>query len=163
MLIRPATTADVPAVLPMVAQICALHQAWDAAKYGFLPDPEQRYRGWLARQVSDRRSVFLVAEVAAQSGQLVLGGFLIATTEAEVPIYRIQEYGFIHDLWVEPAHRRSGIARQMVERAIEQFHQIGVQQIRLEVAADNDAARQLFRACGFRLSATEMLTELEHP
>lgn len=30
MLIRPATIADVPAVLPMVAKICALHESWDS-------------------------------------------------------------------------------------------------------------------------------------
>ena len=45
--IRSATPADVPTVLPMVASICALHQTWDAAKYGFLPNPQQRYEKWL--------------------------------------------------------------------------------------------------------------------
>ncbi len=32
MQIRPATPADVPAVLPMVANLCALREAWDVAK-----------------------------------------------------------------------------------------------------------------------------------
>ncbi|MEH2408154.1 hypothetical protein [Nostoc sp.] len=49
MLIRTATTANVPAVLPMVAKICAFHESWDSAKYAFLAHPEQRYEQWLIR------------------------------------------------------------------------------------------------------------------
>lgn len=49
MLIRSATPADISAVLPMVAATCTLHELWDAAKYGFLPNPEQRYERWLTR------------------------------------------------------------------------------------------------------------------
>ncbi|MEH2075365.1 MAG: hypothetical protein V7K57_13370 [Nostoc sp.] len=76
MLIRPATIADVPAVLPMVAKICALHESWDSAKYGFLSNLEQRYEQWLTRLANSERSIFLVSE---NEGQLV--GFLVATIE----------------------------------------------------------------------------------
>jgi ribosomal protein S18 acetylase RimI-like enzyme len=161
MLIRSATPADLPAVLPMVAAICALHEAWDSSKYGFLPNPQQRYERWLVAQAANERSVFLVAEAEAssaeQAGQLV--AFLVATTEREVPIYRLKEYGFIHDLWVESEYRRAGIARQMVMLTISRFSQIGVKQIRLDTAAANDAARRLFSSCGFRLSTMEMLID----
>jgi len=159
MLIRPATATDVPAVLPMVASICALHKSWDPSKYGFLPNPEQRYERWLIAQATNERSVFLVAEEEASSteqpGQLV--AFLVATTEREVPIYSLKEFGFIHDLWVEPEYRHAGIARQMVMLTISRFSQIGVEQIRLDTVAVNDAARRLFSSCGFRLSTMEML------
>lgn len=157
--IRSATPADVPAVLPMVASICALHQTWDAAKYGFLPNPQQRYEKWLASQANNRQSVFLVAEDRSTSKQLV--GFVIATVEREIPIYSLKEFGFIHDLWVEPKYRQAGIARQMVEMSIDRFKQMGVKQIRLDTAKANEAARKLFAACGFRISTIEMLVELD--
>src|SRR5581483_6932429 len=104
----------------------------------------------------DRRSVFLVAE---REGRLV--AFLIATVEREIPIYRIEEFGFIHDLWVEPEYRNEGIARQMTMLAIEKFREIGVKQVRLDTHAKNDAARALCASCGFRPSVTEMLIEIE--
>lgn len=154
MLIRSATPADVPAVLPMVAKICALHESWDSAKYGFMPHPEQRYEKWLTRLTNNERSVFLVAE---DQGQLI--AFLVATVEQEIPIYRLQEFAFIHDLWVEPEHRQKGIARQIVMLSIERFHQMGVKQIRLDTAAVNESARRLFASCGFRFSTIEMLKE----
>lgn len=155
MIIRPAIVEDVPAVLPMVAQICALHESWDPAKYGFRDNPAEMYRGWLAARAADPRGVFLVAE--REGG---LAGFIVGTTDSEIPIYRIKEYGFLHDLWVEPAYRHEGIARQMVMLAVERFRAIGVKQIRLDIAAANDAAKGLFISCGFHISTMEMLIEL---
>lgn len=157
--IRSATPADVPAVLPMVASICALHQTWDEAKYGFLPNPQQRYEKWLVSQANNRQSVFLVAEDESKPNKLV--GFLIATVEREIPIYSLKEFGFIHDLWVEPEYRQAGIAKQMVKMSIDRFKQMGVKQIRLDTANANEAARKLFAACGFRISTIEMLVELD--
>jgi ribosomal protein S18 acetylase RimI-like enzyme len=153
--IRPASVADIPAILPMVARICALHEAWDPAKYGFLPHPEERYRRWLRTLAGDERSVFLVAE---REDRPI--GFLIGDVEEEIPIYRVKEFGFIHDLWVEEEYRHEGIARQMVMLAIERFKSAGVQQIRLDTAAENEPARKLFASCGFRLSTMEMLLEM---
>jgi ribosomal protein S18 acetylase RimI-like enzyme len=153
--IRPATAADVPGVLPMVEKICALHEAWDPAKYGFLPNPHEKYRRWLTSRATDPRSVFLVAE---QEGRLI--AFLIGAVENEIPIYRVQEFAFIHDLWVEEEYRHEGIARQMVMLAIERFKSTGVTQIRLDTAANNEPARKLFASCGFRISTMEMLLEI---
>ena len=154
--IRAASLADVPALLPMIEKICALHQAWDAAKYGFLPEPGKRYKGWLRSQIKDDRSLVLVAET--QSG---LVGFLIATEEQEIPIYQLQSFGFVHDLWVEPEYRQQGIAQGLVQRTIEHFRQIGVEQIRLDVAIANQVAMALFQSCGFRPSTQEMLILLK--
>ncbi|HEY9851164.1 MAG TPA: GNAT family N-acetyltransferase [Leptolyngbyaceae cyanobacterium] len=163
MKIRPAILSDVPAVLPMVAKICALHESWDAAKYGFLPNPALRYERWLMKLANSDRAIFLVADTETTDNPktLILAGFLVATVEGEIPIYRLKEYGFIHDIWVEPEYRHAGIARQMVKQTIELFHQMGVKQIRLDTAVPNEAARRLFSSCGFRTSTIEMLVELE--
>src|SRR5882672_5594211 len=155
--IRPATPADVPAVLPMVEKVCALHESWDPAKYSFLPNIGRMYDSWLKDLAKDKRSVFLVAETSEKK----IVGMIIGTREREIPIYRLKEYGFLHDLWVEPEYRHEGIGRQLVMLAVEKFKEIGVQQIRLDTAAKNDAARRLFEACGFRESVREMLLELQ--
>lgn len=161
MQIRAATPADVAAVLPMVAKICALHEAWDPAKYGFAPNPAQRYERWLMQQAESDRSVFLVAEResldTAHSEALI--AFLVATIETEIPIYRLKEFGFIHDLWVEPEYRQAGLGRQLVEHALQALATKGIQQIRLDTAIPNDAARRLFQSCGFRPSTIELLAE----
>ena len=151
-----------PGVLPMVAKICAFHEALDPAKYGFLPEPARMYDRWLVSRTNNARSVFLVAEREASAAEsALLVGFLVATTEREIGIYRLKEFGFVHDLWVEPAYRNEGLARQMMMLAVERFREIGVAQVRMDVAYKNDAARRLFESCGFRVSTTEMLMVLQ--
>lgn len=157
--IRPARSEDVPAVLPMVRKVCAFHEALDPAKYGFRKQPERMYEGWLEARATDRRSVFLVAD-AGREDEPRLAGFLVGTVESEIPVYRLKEYGFIHDLWVEEDYRNEGVARQMVTLAIERFGKIGVKQLRLDAANGNEPAKKLFAACGLRPSVVEMLIEL---
>ena len=155
--IRPATPEDVPAVVPMVERLAAFLAARDRAKYEPLAGVGEMYRGWLRGRATDPRSVFLVAE--RQPGQLA--GFLVGTVEREIPIYRLREYGFVHDLWVEEPYRNEGLARQMVTLAVERFRAIGVAQVRLDVLVDNAPARALFETCGFRPAVVEMLTEID--
>ncbi len=155
--IRPARLEDVPAVLPMVGRTCALHESLDPAKYGFLPEPQRRYERWLAERTTDPSGVFLVAQ--AEDGRLV--GFLVGASEREIPIYRTQAYGFFHDLWVEPAYRRAGVARQLVMQGVQRFAQLGLSQVRLDVSVRNEPALRLFESCGFRPAVVEMLVELK--
>lgn len=153
--VRGATPADVPGVLPFVQAITRQHEALDPARFAMLPDVVARYERWLPQRATDARSVFLVAE--ASGG---LAGFLVGTVEASIPIYRLEEFGFIHDVWVEPAWRGQGVARALVTEAITRFRAIGVGQVRLETAAGNPSAERLFAACGFRVCTSEHLIEL---
>ena len=66
--IRPATPQDVPDVLPMVAKVCAFHEALDPAKYGFRDQPERMYDRWLVARAKDPRAVFLVADAGREGG-----------------------------------------------------------------------------------------------
>jgi hypothetical protein len=107
MQIRAAQSSDTREILPMIAKVCALHKAWDQAKYGFLPDPERLYENLLGRIIKNSLDLCLVAEVqTADLGEASrLVGFLIATVEREVPIYAVKQFAFIHDLWVEEDYR----------------------------------------------------------
>ncbi len=178
MLIRPATPDDVPAVLPMVGAVCAMHQRLDPARYPMLPDVVERYRLWLPKRAEDPRSVFLVAQpgpaevpspphpVTSQSRRgdpsppHPLAGFLIATVERNIPIYTLEEFGFIHDMWVEPPFRRRGVAAALIDKALRRFLELGMTQVRLETAAANDAARRLFESRGFRTGTIDLLRGL---
>ncbi len=155
MIVRPATPADVPNILPMVRSICAMHAQMDPQRYDFLPDIVDRYAHWLPTRAADPRSVLLVGEENEQAA--TLAGFLVATIEPNIPIYHTREFAFIHDVWVEPRARRSGLASLLVDAAVARFRTLGVAQVRLETAAHNDAARALFERRGFRVSTIDML------
>ena len=159
--VRPATPDDVPAVLPMVRQIAAMHERLDPAKYTFRADPGEMYRGWLIDRTADAQSVFLVADAAAVGEPPRIAAFLIATITDEIPIYRVERFGFIHDVWVDEMYRHEGIGRQLVTLAVERFRDLGVPQVRCDTAWANAAARELFKSCGFRPSIVEMLIEFD--
>ena len=153
--IRPATADDLPAVLPMVGKTCAFHQRIAPAKYPFRPEPEKGYIRWLASQIPQPRSVFLVAALEQR-----IAGFLIATVETEIPIYTVREYGFIHDVWVEEDARRHGVGRALILEVVARFRAMGIPQIRLDVVATNTPAEKLFASCGFAVATKEMIAEL---
>ena len=156
MTIRPATAEDVPIVLPMVQRLADLHQAWDPRRYLYVTNVVAMYDRWLRSRAADPRSVFLVAEASPEK----LAGFCVAMVEGEIPIYRREEIGFLHDLWVEEDYRHEGVGRQIVMLMLERFNEMGIKQVRLETAATNEAARALFRSCGFRVSTVEMMIEI---
>lgn len=153
--IRPATPADVPAVLPLVDAISRLHESWDPARFKVKSNVLDSYRSWLTARATDARAVFLVAE---RESRIV--AYLIGTIEPEIPIYWTPECGWIHDLWVDALYRNEGVGRQMTTLAVERFRALGVSQLRLQTAAANDTARALFMQCGFRTSTVEMLMEI---
>ena len=161
MTIRPATPADVPSVAPMVDKLAALHERWDPARYDYKPHPGEMYKRWLTSRANDPESVFLVADHERLLSDVpYLVGFVVGTIERPIPIYRIEKFGFIHDLWVEPAHRHRGLARALLADALARFRALGLTQVRLETAHANEQARRLFQAAGFRIASIDMLRTL---
>src|SRR5688572_15221541 len=112
--IRPAAAADVPSVVKMVDKLAALHEKWDAARYDYRPGTGEMYRRWLAARAEDANSVFLVVERERLFADVpYLVGFTVGTVEKPIPIYRIERFGFIHDLWVDEQYRNEGWGKQM--------------------------------------------------
>jgi ribosomal protein S18 acetylase RimI-like enzyme len=156
---REASERDVAHVVPMVVAQYALHTGWEAARWQPRPGFEAGYGRWLGQRAVDERSVFLVA-TAGEEDDAVPVAFIIGTVEAEIPVYLLREYGFIHDVYVMEAYRNEGVARQLVTLAVEKFARIGVTQVRADTAQVNDAARSLLGKAGFRASSVVMLLEL---
>lgn len=161
--VRPATLADIPAVLPMVRAICDLHTAHDPERFAVLPDVLDRYAHWLPERIADPRSVFLVATPPTSPTlptPAAIAGFAVCTIEPEVPIFWVPECGWIHDLYITPGARRQGLARELLADITARFAAMGVKQLRLHTATFNDAARRTFATEGFRPCVVEMLKPL---
>ena len=67
------------------------------------------------------------------------------------------DQGWISAVGVVPEHRRSGIARAMMERLIENARQAGAQTVTLEVISQNSVALHLYQQLGFE-TVRELLT-----
>jgi ribosomal protein S18 acetylase RimI-like enzyme len=57
---------------------------------------------------------------------------------------------FLQDLYVEPAHRRRGIAEALMGRVAALASELGSPIVELTVRADNDSARKFYERAGFQ-------------
>ncbi|MFS8741644.1 ribosomal protein S18-alanine N-acetyltransferase [Synechococcus sp. WC10meta] len=107
---------------------------------------EQGYRAELERPTS--LVIGAVAEPEGACGSLLsspgtLVGFGI--------LWRIEEEAHIISLAVDPAHRRRGLGRRILEELLSQARAAGCRWATLEVRASNQAAIRLYESAGFQL------------
>lgn len=143
--IREAEYADTDRLAPMILQAAAHQQLLDPQRYGLVDDLKTNYRRWFGKMAEDPRMTVLVAEEDSQ----VLG-FLIASVEKDPPIYKVGEFGVIHDMWVNEAYRNRGVGAGLVKAAQQKFESVGIKQIRVEAIAGDSVVHRLFESCGFR-------------
>jgi ribosomal-protein-alanine N-acetyltransferase len=66
--------------------------------------------------------------------------------------WRIFEELHINNLAVQPEYRRSGVARALLTRVLEEGVRLGARRALLEVRRSNVAAQQLYKQFGFSIS-----------
>jgi ribosomal-protein-alanine N-acetyltransferase len=64
-------------------------------------------------------------------------------------VWIVFEHVHIQNLAVHPAHRRQGLGRLLLQRALEEGRARGASAALLEVRRSNDAAQRLYRSLGF--------------
>ena len=74
-----------------------------------------------------------------------IAGFAIAESRMD----HGQPVGHIVTIDVDPARRRQGVGRMLMQEVIERFREAGVARLRLEVAVDNAVAIAFYRELGF--------------
>ena len=109
-------------------------------------------RNFLRRLILDRR---LIIAVESES---IVG---IATVAPDLNM--LDHSGTvwnIADVWVEPSHRRRGIARNLVKASEHRALLDGASEIRLQVYASNDAASMMYGELGYRTMIRTMRKRL---
>jgi ribosomal protein S18 acetylase RimI-like enzyme len=126
-----------------------VHELWEAL-YHECPEPQHRRKEW--EDVADevRRGidehVSLLAEADAEAV-----GFLLAHT-------RTPRVGYVSDLYVRPAHRRVGLAGDLVREAARRLER---EIVELDVDASNQAALAFYERLGFRRQSARLAIDAE--
>jgi ribosomal protein S18 acetylase RimI-like enzyme len=120
------------------------------------PDTEHAYASFLGRQLNDPNIVILVA---------MRGNEVIGYTYAGVEGYDYMALrgpaGALYDIVVDPAHRREGVGRMLLEATVDALKSRGVPRVVLSTAERNDSAQRLFASAGFRQTMIEMTREIQ--
>ena len=134
------------------ALLVRTHHELDASRFiAAGPRTEQGYASWLGSQLQNPQVIIL----AAEQNDDVLG---YSYSEIEGPDYMSLRgsAGVLHDIVVDPAQRRNGVGRKLLEATLEELAQRGAPQVVLWTAALNEAAQRLFASAGFRPMMVEM-------
>lgn len=154
--IRRGTVADLPAVGRLGALLVQTHYDFDPQRF-MRPSAgtPAGYASFLGSQLDDPDVVVLVAE---QAGQVV--GYAYAANEGRDYMSLRDRAGVLHDIIVDPAARRAGIARRLLTETLAFLKSRGAPRVVLSTAARNEAAQRLFASMGFRETMIEMTREL---
>jgi ribosomal protein S18 acetylase RimI-like enzyme len=154
--IRPATEADLPSLGRLGALLLETHYNFDQKRF-MAPgnDPAEGYAWFLGSQLRDEEAVVFVAERAG-----AIAGYVYAGLEPRSWKELREPAGFIHDVVVDDANRRLGIAESLLEAAVEWLRSKGAPRVVLWTAEQNEGAQRLFTRLGFRRTMVEMTREI---
>jgi ribosomal protein S18 acetylase RimI-like enzyme len=153
--IRPATSADVPAIGRLGALLVQTHHDFDPQR--FIAASERTadgYGSYLGRQLRESDVVVLVAE---ENGEVL--GYTYAGLEGFDYMALRGPAGVLYDIVVDPAHRRHGVGRLLLDATLAALTAKGAPRIVLSTAARNEPAQRLFAHAGFRRTMIEMTRE----
>ena len=145
--IRPATIADVPHIVRHREQmfrdmgIQALFEEMAAAMESWLRHaiPSHTYRGWIA---------------ATDRGEVVGGGGLIVIPWPPGPISLDPRCGFVFNVYVEPGHRKQGLARRLMDAMHAHCRSEGIERVVLNASA---FGRPLYEDMGYVVTDEPMM------
>lgn len=149
--IRRATIDDLERAAALGAEIVRHHHRTNPARFFLLDDTEQGYAWWLGQELTRSDAVILLAE---QSGQVV--GYAYGAIEPRDWSVLLDEHGALHDLFVVPEARRSGVGRALVEALIQALTELGAPLLVLRVMVQNEPARRLAESFGFATTMLEL-------
>ena len=153
--VRSMEREDLDDVGRMAAQLVKFHHDLDSKRFLLVPGVEQGYRRYFESQLGESRTILLVAT----RGEL-RAGYAFARLESRDWNALLDAHGALHDVYVEPATRRSGVASALLDEVRRRLAAAGAPRVVLSTAVQNEAAQRLFERHGFRRTMIEMTEEL---
>lgn len=132
-------------LLPLLGQVQALHvQAHADIFRADTPDAEMAafLRAFLSRDA--------VTALAHRVGTGPVNGYLIyeIQTKGDSALKSARRVGFLHQIAVDAAHRRQGIALRLIDAMKQRLREAGIEQIASEHFAFNHPSSALMEAAG---------------
>ncbi|HKS28129.1 MAG TPA: GNAT family N-acetyltransferase [Pyrinomonadaceae bacterium] len=154
--IRPAAPADLPAVGRLGALLVRTHHGFDPQRFiAATPQTEHAYASFLGSQLREPNVIVLVAEL---NGEVL--GYTYAAVEGSDYMSLRGPAGVLYDIVVDPASRRQGLGRMLLDATLAALEAQGAPRVVLSTAERNESAQRMFARAGFRRTMIEMTREL---
>lgn len=156
--VRPATEHDLPAMAAMATELVRFHHALDARRFFLAKGVERGYRDWFTRELASPDAVLLVATDDGDPPRTL--GYAYGRLEGRDWNLLLDRHAALHDVYVDPAARRTGTGELLVRAFLDRARRLGAPRVVLSSATSNAAAQALFARLGFRPTMVEMTREL---
>jgi ribosomal protein S18 acetylase RimI-like enzyme len=143
--VREATIADLDTVVEL--RLALLREHGTNFIYKRLrPDAAERARKLFGSQLASGHEVTYLAE---RGGQVV--GILRCVESIGSPLLYPDRYAYVSSVYVDPAARRGGVLKALLDRAVQWCAERGLGEIRLHSTADGESANAAWSALGFEV------------
>jgi phosphinothricin acetyltransferase len=145
--IREASPEDLPSVGAAWRRLQEFHQNLGLA---FPLDADSAVKWVSSFQRTLGRFSFLW--VVGKPGQV--SGFLLARLKQSPAFLGSLQVGEISDLFVDDSLRGTGIGTRLVQTAMQEFTELGVHSVEVQIQAGNDAGLLFWQKLGFKTDLT---------
>jgi ribosomal protein S18 acetylase RimI-like enzyme len=98
----------------------------------------------MIEKIQDSDCRLAVAEIDGE-----LAGFCYSYVSRKPKYFKLEKFGFVGDLYVEPGYRRQGVGRMLVNDTLAFFSRRKVRQVELLVAIKNTGTIKFWESLGF--------------
>jgi ribosomal protein S18 acetylase RimI-like enzyme len=143
MLTRRATVGDLDTIVRLWREMWDFNARLDP-RMAASPVANSIQRGWLESHLESERSFVLVA----QDGRVVVG-YALATILENPPIVMSQFYGYVSEMAVTAARRRSGVGTLLLDGVHAWFRTKGLPYAEVTAAVRNQVSKGFWRRRGY--------------
>jgi ribosomal protein S18 acetylase RimI-like enzyme len=157
--VRKAALKDVPVLLSLFREFQRQHEEAVCKKnpamklyLAMKADAPKSFGKFVKKNILSSNAEVLIAEVGGKPA----GYDLVYIKNRNIPIFKIEKFGYISDMFVRKKYRGLGISSMLKDEAFRWFRKKGITHISLLVASDNGIVRKVYRKWGFMDCFTEM-------
>ncbi|MBN1679125.1 MAG: GNAT family N-acetyltransferase [Anaerolineae bacterium] len=155
--IRTVEPGDVSAIARLWQALTDYHVDLDSRLPAATPGAAERYASRLIERREDPFTQAFVADVGGEAVGYILG----AVIDLHPDLFAHVDAGFIADIFVDPAYRHQGIARDLVNTMTAWFAEQGIQRVEWQVATANTEGIRFWESIGGRAIVSRMRLELD--
>jgi ribosomal protein S18 acetylase RimI-like enzyme len=145
--LRPASEADVPALVPLLVRLKRLNEEFDPL-LKVRPDVDERAAELLRLDLENPQSVVLAAVGLGAESDRVVG--VVRAQLRERPFYAPVREGVILDIYLLPLYRRRGVGEYLLREAVARLKAKGAEIVTAEFPTQNEIATKFYGKRGFR-------------
>jgi len=148
--IRKAKIKDVPELVKLWSDFTNEHKRI-TVKNSAKPDYQEKKKNakniwekWIIKSIRSKKSLVMVAE---HDGKFV--GYVLSNIKKTPPVYKIDTFGYISDLYVKKEYRGKRISSKFKDESLKWFKKKGLKYSSIGVYSDNPHARFVYKKWGF--------------